>query len=231
MKYIETFDHGPGGWYGWISNAGGPKPLETTESCAISRSPWWIDYNHAPPGAGYMHLLYMLNTRGAGGEHHREVAGANRFIEQGCPTDFTNARMTLRLKGELEPKGARLLLLCQAFHGGICSGWLLVGQPFRVTPDWSEQTVTAVPDPAEWRCLGSRHDRTDFYGEIALDRVLSDVNADILLVLYPLEIAPMGPRKVDPHLLRPEKDYPVWRSRLPEGYVMLDDVRIDFSGV
>jgi hypothetical protein len=32
----------------------------------------------------------------------------------------------------------------------------------------------------------------------------------------------------DPQLLRPEKDYPVWRSRLPEGYVLLDDVRIQF---
>ena len=26
--YHEQFDEGPGGWYGWISNAGGPKPLE-----------------------------------------------------------------------------------------------------------------------------------------------------------------------------------------------------------
>ena len=89
--------------------------------------------------------------------------------------------------------------------------------------------MRAVPDPAEWRCLGSRHDRTDYYGELPLDTVLSDVNGDILLVLHPLEIVPMGPQKVDPHLLRPEKDYPVWRSRLPEGYVMLDEVRIDFT--
>ncbi len=26
--YHEQFDNGRGGWYGWISNAGGPKPLE-----------------------------------------------------------------------------------------------------------------------------------------------------------------------------------------------------------
>ena len=25
MRYVETFDDGPGGWYGWISNAAGPK--------------------------------------------------------------------------------------------------------------------------------------------------------------------------------------------------------------
>lgn len=229
MQYIETFDNGPGGWYGWISNAAGPKPLEIKESYALSRSPWWIDYNHAPPGAGYMNLLYILNTRGKASEHQREVEGENRFIRGAFPTDFTGARISLRMKGDLEAKGARLLLLCQAAQGGLCSGWLLVGQPFRVTPDWSEQTVAAVPDPAQWVCLGARHDRAEFYGEIPLSTVLRDVNADILLVLHPLDIVPMGPQKVDPHRMRPEQDYPVWRSRLPEGYVQLDEVRIEFA--
>ena len=32
----------------------------------------------------------------------------------------------------------------------------------------------------------------------------------------------------DPHLLRPVKDDPVWRSQLPRGYVTLDEVRITF---
>src|SRR5262245_52220809 len=105
MNYTETFDDGPGGWSGWISNAAGPKPLEIRDSCAISRSPWWIDYNHAPPGAGYLHLLYMLNTGGKPGEHQREVQGENRFLRDGYPTDFTNARISLRLKGQLEARG------------------------------------------------------------------------------------------------------------------------------
>ncbi len=229
MQYVETFDNGPGGWYGWISNAAGPKPLEIRDSYAVSRSPWWIDYNHAPPGAGYLHLPYMLNTRGKAAEHQREVAGENRFIKDGFPTNFANARITLRLKGELEDRGAHLVLLCQSIQEGICSGWMLTGQPFRVTPNWNEQTVTASPQPAQWTCLGSRHDRTDFYGEIPLPTVLSDVNTNILLVLHPLDVVPMGPLDGDPHHLRPEKDYPVWRSRLPEGYILLDEVRIDFS--
>lgn len=228
MEYIETFDEDPGGWYGWISNAAGMKPLEIRDSCAISRSPWWIDYNHAPPGAGYLHLLYMLNTTGKTGEHQREVHGENRFVSGGYPTNFTNARMTVRLRGELVANGAELLLLCQGVQEGICSGWLLTGQPIKVTPDWSEQTIVAVPDPAQWKCLGSRHDRTDYYGVLPLPVILGDVNADILLVLHPLDVVPMGPLAGDPHRLRPEKDYPVWRSRLPEGYVCLDEVHIDF---
>lgn len=229
MRYVETFDHGPGGWYGWISNSAGPKPLEVHDSYAISRSPWWIDYNHAPPGVGYLHLLYMLNTASKGGEHQREVQGEHRFVDGRYPTNFINARMTLRLKGELEARGAQLLLLCQAVQEGICSGWLLTGQPFHVTPDWSEQTVVLNPDSAQWTCLGSRHDRTDYYGELPLETVLGDVNTDILLVLHPLDIAPMGSLAGDPHRLRPERDYPVWRSRLPEGYVLLDEVQIEFE--
>lgn len=228
--YVETFDDGPGGWYGWISNARGPKPLEIRESCAVSRSPWWIDYNHAPPGAGYLHLLYMLNTGGKPGEHQREVEGINRFIQGGFSRDFTGAEITLRLKGEVEAKGAALVLLCQAVQEGICSGWMLTGRPFHVTPQWSEQTATLEPDPARWTCLGSRHDRSDFYGRLPLETVLRDVNTDILLVLYPLDIRPMGPIPDDPHRLRPERDYPVWRSYLPEGYVLLDEVRIVFQG-
>jgi hypothetical protein len=226
--YRETFDDGPGGWHGWTSNSGGPKPLEIRDSCAVSRSPWWIDYNHAPPGAGYMNLLFMILTRGAPGEHLREVAGANRFINGNFGTDFTNAKLTLRLKGELLARGTQFHLLVQGVHGGMCTGWILTGQSFEVTPDWSEQTVTCVPDESQWTCLGSRHDRVDYYGRTPLKTVLADANADILLVLYPLDVAPMGPLNGDPHKLRPEKDYPVWRSKLPEGYVLLDEVRVEF---
>ena len=227
--YTETFDGGPGGWFGWYDNARGPKPLERGESCVISRSPWWIDYNHAPPGAGYMHLLFMLLTSGHPGENHREVSGENRFVNGGFSTNFTNAKLTLRLKGELIDRNTQLLLLCQGVHQEICSGWLLTGQPITVTSEWTEQTITAVEDESAWTCLGSRHDRTDSYGRTPLQTVLGDVNADILLVLFPLDIEPMGPNLVERHHLRPEKDYPVWRSRLPEGYVMLDEVRIEFS--
>src|SRR6185436_10413737 len=120
-----------------ISNAGGPRALEPRDSYVTSRSPWWIDYNHAPPGAGYLHLPFMLNTRGKAGEHHREVAGENKFIAGGFPTDFTNAKVTLRLRGELEERGSKLVLLIQAVQGGICSGWLLTGQPFNITPEFT----------------------------------------------------------------------------------------------
>jgi len=78
-----------------------------------------------------------------------EVAGLNLFVRAGYPTDFRNARLTLRLSGELIVHGTALYRLCQAVRNGICSGWLLTGQPFRVTPDWFEQTVSVVPDESQ----------------------------------------------------------------------------------
>jgi len=227
--YHEQFDEGPGGWYGWISNAGGPKPLEARRGQVTSRSPWWIDYNHAPPGAGYMHMVFSLATVGPQGEIYQEVGGTNRFIADRCPTDFTNATMTIRTRGELLPQGAQFVLLIQGNVEGIISGWLCTGQPFPVTESGSQQTVTLAADPSGWTALGTRHDRGDMYGVKPLESVLSDVNVNIMLVLFPLDVAPMGPLEGAPHLLRPERDFPVWRHRLPEGYVTLDEVRIEFA--
>ncbi len=228
--YIDTFDDGPGGWFGYINNQCGPKQLEASPGSVTSRSPWWIDYNHAPPGAGYLHMLFCLLTAGAGyGEAYIEAGGLNRFIDAGFPTDFRDARLTFRLKGELETRGAELVLLVQGTIKGITSGWVLTGSPLDVTTDWSEQTVVAVSDERKWTCLGSRHNRTRTYGKLPLEQILADVNADIMLVLFPLTVDPMGPIEGDPHRLRPGRDYPVWTSRLPEGYVILDEVRIEFA--
>jgi len=227
--YRETFDDGPGGWWGWISNSQGPKRLEWQASSVTSRSPWWIDYNHAPPGAGYMHLLFCLNTFSSQSEHQRETAGDNRFIESMFSTDFTDARITFTIKGELADRGARALLLVQGSVDGIVSPWVLTGQPVEITDEWSQQTLTLPPDREQWTAFGSRHDRTDMYGTVPLERLLRNVNTNIMLVLFPLEIVPMGPLDGNPHLLRPEKDYPVWRHRLPEGYVSLDEVTVEFA--
>lgn len=228
--YIEDFNDGPGGWFGWTNNLQGPKPLAIRDGAAVTSSPWWIDYNHAPPGAGYLHLPYILLTAGgaAYNEVHTETAGVNRFLEQKFPTDFTNAKITLRLRGELLTRGAQLVLLIQANIQGLTSGWLLTGQPITVSEDWTEPTITAVADPAQWTCLGARHDRSKSYGVLPLPDVLRDVNVDIMLVFFPLDVRPMGRITDDQHRLRAGKDYPVWQSRLPEGYIELDRIQIEF---
>ena len=133
MEYVENFQNGLGGWYGWISNFGGPKPLELASANVTARSPWWIDYNHAPPGVGYLHTLACLATHGPQSEAILEAGGPNGFISGSYPTDFTHAELSVQLPGELIANGAEVVLLIQGMVDGIYSGWLLTGQPIRVT--------------------------------------------------------------------------------------------------
>src|SRR5262245_11547634 len=112
-NYTETFDNGPGGWVRVVDNVQPPAALPVREGALWSFGPWWVDYNHAPPGAGYLQLLMCLPTKGPFGEHYRETAGQNRFVASRQPLDFTNARFSVRLKGELEPETAKVCLLVQ----------------------------------------------------------------------------------------------------------------------
>jgi hypothetical protein len=178
-------------------------------------------------------MLFCTFTRGSIAEHYAEVGGPHRLAAGGFPTDYTNARFTLRLRGELDKRDAELLLLVQATVAGTTSAWVLTGQPIEVggETEWAERTIRAVPDPSQWTCMGGRHDRTDCYGYVDLATVLADVNVDIMFILFPLTIRPMGEIGEDPHVLRPGKDYPVWQSSLPEGYIELDRLQIDFAGV
>jgi hypothetical protein len=229
MEYVETFDNGPGGWFGWDKS--GLAAVGAQKGVIASCSPWWVDYNHAPPGGGYLHILFALYTKD--GDRARNVAGENRFLTGGFPTDFTNAKVTVKIKGEVDRKGAELVLLAQSdvTEPRVTRvNSVLTGQPILITPVWSEQTITCVPDNGQWTCLGSRHDRNATYGWGPIAPVLRDLNCDIIFVLFPLDIVPAQPVEGDIHIPRAGQDYAVDESRLPSGYVMLDEVRIEFPG-
>lgn len=231
QTYVETFDDGPGGWMQCIGNGDyGVSPLEIDNGAIVSRSPWWIDYNHAPPGAGYLHLLAALHTRHAANfpQTFKNAGGENHFIAGDFPVDFTNARVTVRLRGEVEMRGAQMVFLAQGRVGDHIVGQLLTGQPFEVTPEWSTQTVILSPDPTQWTCLGSRRDRTETYGWGEAAAVLRNLNLDFIFVLFPLDVVPTEPI-ADPHLLKAGEEYSVDRSRLPEGYIAIDEVKIQFT--
>lgn len=232
--YVETFDRDCGGWLGWVGGGGGPRRLERRDSAVITRSPWGVDFNHAPPGAGYLHLLYVLLTVPRDTYPHGRydpLSDANQFVENDHSRNFTNARFTVRVRGELDAKGSQLLLLVQANVGPIRTNWVLSGQPIRVTSDWSEQTLALTPTATQWTCLGTRGPGADcdHYGEAPIADALRDVNVDIILVLFPLEIVPAQPIAGDSHKLRAGRDYEIDRSRLPTGHVELDEVRIEYA--
>lgn len=240
--YIETFDDGAGGWVADLRSV-----LPVWDGVAYCYSPWSVDANHAPPGAGYLHLLMYLVT------HPKSLSdldagrhGVNRFVENGYSTDLTNAKFTVRLRGTmdlagplcnnhrpaLQPDlgGAQLLILIQAQVEGpprTTANFILTGQPFEIAPDWSEQTVQLVPDPEQWTCLGARHDMTQVYGYADIAQVLRDVNVDIIFVLFPLTIVPMGEVE-DIHRQWAAKDYKVDMQYLPKGLVMFDTVQVEY---
>ncbi len=229
LTYRETFEDGPGGWIAWLG-PNQPAPAIVEDGVLVSRSPWGIDSNHAPPGGGYLHLLFILHTahQPNPGETYAPLLGGNRFIEEGYPRDFRNARLTLRLKGEVDLQGAELRLHCQSRVGEKAINFVMTSRSFEVTPDWSEQTITLTPDPEQWLCLGARHDLTDVYGWGEIEDVLRDVNIDIILLLHPLRIVPLKTQVGGTHARRAEVDYPVDRSLLPSGEIRLSSVRIDF---
>ena len=231
--YVETFEDSPGGWIGVNGNGNtGARRLKIVDGALVSSSPWWIDYNHAPPGVGYLHLLFALHTRippSFSAQFKEAGGGTNRFVEGGFPLDFTDAEITVRLKGELESRGAQLVFLAQARVGSHIVGHLLTGQPLQVTPDWSEQTIRLTPDPAQWTPLGVRHDRGESYALGNVEDVLKNLDVDFMFLLHPLDVVPLPPIEADPHLLKAGEEYSVDQSRLPSGFVMMDEIRIRFG--
>jgi len=220
--YVETFDDGPGGWICGVPSTCGPfdrLPTDVENGALICRGPWWIDYNHAPPGGGYLHLLAYIHTHPS---FLSDYEKPNRFIDGGYSRDFTNARLTVRLRGEIDLKGSELVLLAQADVPGTRTG-----QPVAVTRDWSETTLVLRPDPSEWLCLGTRWDRTETYGYGDIRDVLADLNCDIIFVLFPLDVVPTVAVD-DIHRLRPVADYPVDRDRLPTGWLDIDTIRLEY---
>ncbi len=229
--YIEDFERGAGGW---LANRYDPLPI--FDGVAYCFGPWYLDSHHAPPGAGYLHMLMYLYTSDMNvGPERRSHLDGNRFIGQNESTDLTNARLSVRLRGLVDFQGAQLLLLIQGKTSKTTANFVLSGQPLQVERDWTEQTLTLTPDPGQWTCLGARWDKGSEYGCDDIAAVLRDVNWDIMFVLFPLKIVPTHPDRVsDPHKMRPGQDYPgypsyeVEQKSLPKGIIMFDWVKIEY---
>ena len=239
--YIETFDNGPGGW---VANRRDPLPV--WDGVAYCFGPWFVDPNHAPPGAGYLHMLMFITTTPKWVA--RKEYPSNGFVEGRKSTNLTNARLTLRSRGafDLPPEapggiakprkpgevpmglqGSQLLLWVQAETQGTTANFALTGQPFEITREWSVQTVVLRPDPTEWTCAGGRRDLIGHYGCADIAEVLRDVNLDLYLVLFPLKILPVG-AVGSPHQTRAGEHYPVQQEFLPKGLLMVDTVSIEY---
>lgn len=222
--YTETFDQGPGGW---IANRYHPLPV--FDGVAHLFGPWYLDSHHAPPGAGYLNMLMYLYTK----SDNESRGGPNAFIRGQYSRDLRHAKLTLRLRGEMDLQGAQMVVLVQSKTAKTTANFVLTGQPFRIEKNWTEQTVTLTPDPAQWTCLGARESKKNQYGCDDIATVLADVNVDLMLVLFPLNVVPVKPVS-QPHQLRAGQDYPdepsyeVWQKYLPKGIIMVDRLRLEY---
>jgi hypothetical protein len=225
--YIETFDNGSGGWCAWGTGSHLP---EVRDGALITRGPWRVDPNHSAPGAGYLHLLTYLYTHPIYyTEPFAAQVGANRFLEEHKDRNLTNARMTIRLRGEVDLKGAQLTLWVQADIGNSRPNFVLTGQSLVVTPDWSEQTLLLTDDPAQWTCAGGRHDRMDLYTLGDIRDALRDVNCDLIIVLFPLNVIPLDAPLEERDRLQTHSEYEPDYAYLPIGVIEFDTIKIEYS--
>ncbi len=102
---------------------------------------------------------------------------------------------------------------------------MLTRKVFALGSTFTETSVGLFLKSSNWLVLGARNVRKDMYGVRVFANVLSNVDVNSVLLLFALNFEPMGFLVGDAQLLRPDRDYPVWRSDLPEGYVILDSVR------
>lgn len=226
--YVHRFSDGHGGWFSDRHHA-----LKIWDGVAQCYSPWFVDPNHAPPGEGYLHLIMWIYT--ARNWYQPEMPSAARlpyqessFADQGKSTDLRDARLTVRLRGEIDLKGTNLYLLAQSQTPKTTANLILAAQPIEITEDWSEQTIVLANDPMQWTCLGSRKDLSSLYGCDDLDTALADVNVDLIFVLFPLDIEAACSGVADLHGLKADVDYPVDARKLPRGLIQFESIAIEY---
>jgi len=225
--YVHHFSDGNGGWFSDNNNK-----VVIWDGVANCYSPWFLDANHAHPGAGYLHLILWIYTDsrwyqpGARGVE-RLPYRTSSFADQGKSKDLRNARLTVRLRGEVDLKGAQLLVLAQATTSKTTANMVLSGQPIPLTENWSDQTIVLANDPKQWTCLGARKGREEEYGCDAIDTVLADVNCDLIFVLFPLKVTPAWPGTDSPGRYG-GVDYPADIQNLPKGLIQFESIRIEY---
>lgn len=222
--YVASFDENADGWL-----ADRRYPLSVHDGVAESASPWFLDYWHAPPGAGYLHLVIWMHTDERRVFEYYPGYEGNPFVEQNQSRDFTNAKLSIRVRGDIDMQGTQLVVLLQSEDSvtDLRNNYVLSGHPFPVSSEWQESSATLVPDESLWTCMGARHDRPD-YGCSSIAEVLRDVNVNIIFILFPLNVVPIEDI-ADPHLLRPRVDYAVDETLLPQGSIMFDWVKLAYA--
>jgi hypothetical protein len=165
---------------------------EAGDGYAVSRAPWWIDPNHAPPGLSFLHLVAFAF------HFDWSTDGVIPSEYPGRPIDLRDATIKLRWRApELRlPPGARFLFWLQAHDprrprtDPRYVNYTLIDQaliPVADSPRWLESKLVLPASGKGLACLGSNPDRTQTY-DCAEDRseVLANWTIDLgFIILFP----------------------------------------------
>lgn len=167
---------------------------------AVSSAPWWVDPNHAPPGAGYLNLVAVGYYEGWRGE-----SGEVQALSSGKPLDLRNADVSVRWRAPtlaLAPN-SKLVFWFQtrAFDPVTAQiryvNYALTGQPLVAKKDdatWQTVNLKLRTDPTQWTCLGSSTSRAATYGcARSIDEALANFEADLgFVIVSPDESSSQG---------------------------------------
>jgi len=174
-------------WTSWLGKLACTMDVPVADDLMMLQSPWWLDPNHAPPGAGYLSLLtwiYLDAGPGTSTEHLKEI-------------DLRGATLRLAIRiHNLDLKGGQLVFWFQtAMPDGRSVNYVYTGMPLSsrlIHPDELNLIeVELSSDAAVWTCLGSAEDRTDTYGCIPLAEAISRVDYDFGLIIFPVDASPL----------------------------------------
>lgn len=173
-----------------------PGPSGGADAAAMSQGPWWLDGNHAPPGAGYLFLIAFA--------YHRDwsIDGVIAPTSTRRSTDLRGASLRVRWRApELRlPPGASVSFWFQARGEMIMApqremvNYLQVRTPLATAANipsaWREDVVHLAPRADDYLCLGSNPDRTDLYGcRRGPVEALADWDTDLGIVIHMPELA------------------------------------------
>jgi hypothetical protein len=157
-------------------------PVGTSNGQMMLKSPWYLDPNHAPPGAGYLALLtwvYLRGYAGADTEHLTEI-------------DLRDLTLRASMKSEgLDVKAGALYFWFQMLGpDGRYVNYAYTARSVNALlreDRFTELRLRLRPDPASWTCLGASQARAEYYGCLPLDQAMSHVNADFGFIILPVD--------------------------------------------
>lgn len=220
VQFVYQNDFEPRIEWNYYSLDGAIRPLETRRengnTFLASIGPWWIDPNHAPPGAGYLSLIAFAHhgswgyyfspdgsyrvDRHSGGPPLNKKTALGQFaypapIGGTSPLDLRDGRLSFKIRSHANlPDGVALHLWVQTVDAstGKFVNYLLK-QSIQTNGVWQHHTLVLSSNDDDWICLSSNANRTASYGcSATIAEALRHFDVDLGFVLF------LGKNKPEP---------------------------------